>query len=166
MTGDEIASWSDFAVGLAGAAAALTGLLFVAVSINIERVVSVPTLARLAASTLTLFATVLVGALLILIPAQGPSALGLELGALGVATGVPLVWAQLRRPRRSEQTSQLDWVATRLAPSIAVPGLTAAAGVAVLSAAPGGLYWFAGAAVVALVAGLIGAWILLVEILR
>lgn len=166
MTGVEISAWSDYAVGLAGAAAALTGLLFVAVSINVERIVSLPTLARFAATTLTLFALILVGALLILIPGQSPTALGVELIVLGVGAGIPLVGSQLRRPRRSEQTSRLDWVATRLAPAALVPALTALAGVAVLSAIPGGLFWFAGAAVVALVAGLIGAWVLLVEVLR
>jgi modulator of FtsH protease len=166
VTVDEIAAWSDFAVGLAGAAAALTGLLFVAVSINIERVVVLPTLARLAASTLTLFAMLLVGALVILVPGQSPTALGVELLVLGVGAGTPLVIAQLRRPRRSPQTSRLDWAVTRLAPAVVVPALTAMAGLAALSTAPGGLLWFAGAAVVALIAGLIGAWILLVEILR
>lgn len=166
MTGDEIAAWSDYAVGLAGAAAALTGLLFVAVSINVERIVTLPTLARFAATTLTLFALILIGALLVLIPGQSPTALGVELIVLGFAAGVPLVASQLRRPRRSDQTSRLDWAITRLAPAALVPLLTALAGAAVLSAVPGGLFWFAGAAVMALVAGLIGAWVLLVEILR
>lgn len=166
MTVDEIAAWSDYSVGLAGAAAALTGLLFVAVSINIERVLALPTVARLAASTLTIFAMLVVGALAILIPDQSPTALGVELLVLGVGAGVPLVAAQLRRPRRAEQTSQLDWLATRFAPAVLVPVLTATAGLALVTNGPGGLYWFAGAALVALVAGLIGAWVLLVEILR
>mgnify|MGYP003611234425 CR=1 FL=1 len=166
MTIDEIATWSDYAVGLAGAAAALTGLLFVAVSINVERIVALPTLARFAATTLTLFALILIGALFILIPGQSPTALGVELLVLGLGAGIPLVWAQLRRPRRSEQTSRLDWVATRLAPAVLVPALTAAAGLALLSTLPGGLFWFAGAAAMALIAGLIGAWVLLVEVLR
>lgn len=166
MTDADIAAWSDYAVGLAGATAALTGLLFVAVSINVAQVVTLPTLARLAASSLTHFAMILLGALLILVPQQSPTALGLELLTLGIVAGVPLVAAQLRRPRRSEHTSRLDWAATRLAPAVLVPTLTTIAGIAVMTALPGGLYWFAGAAVVAVVAGLIGAWVLLVEILR
>jgi hypothetical protein len=49
MTGQEIrvrpadvAAWDGFAAALAGASAALAGLVFVAVSINIRRILSVP----------------------------------------------------------------------------------------------------------------------------
>ena len=42
MSGYVTAPWSDFAVSVVGAAAALTGLLFVAVSVNIERILALP----------------------------------------------------------------------------------------------------------------------------
>jgi hypothetical protein len=38
VTHEEIAAWEGFAVALAGAAAVLSGLLFVAVSLNMERI--------------------------------------------------------------------------------------------------------------------------------
>ncbi|HEU0212622.1 MAG TPA: hypothetical protein VFR13_00960 [Jiangellaceae bacterium] len=38
MTHEEIAAWEGFAVALAGAAAVLSGLLFLAVSLNVERI--------------------------------------------------------------------------------------------------------------------------------
>jgi hypothetical protein len=47
-----------------------------------------------------------------------------------------------------------------------VPALTAVAGVGLLTTSLGGLYLFAAAAVVAVAAGLVGAWVLLVEIQR
>jgi hypothetical protein len=40
------------------------------------------------------------------------------------------------------------------------------AGISLLSGDGGGLYWVAFAAFVAIVAGMLGAWVLLVEILR
>jgi modulator of FtsH protease len=166
MSGYDVAAWSDFAVGLAGATAALTGLLFVGVSINLATILALPTLPRLAATTLTLFGTILLGSVLVLIPGQGTTALGVELAALGLAVGVPLLWAQTRPPRRTEHTPVFDWLATRLAPAVLVPALTFVSGITLALTTGGGLYWFAGAAAVAIGAGLVGAWILLVEIQR
>ena len=48
-------SWEEFAVVTGGAAAALTGLLFVAVSIRIEVIAASTDLRSRAAQTLTLF---------------------------------------------------------------------------------------------------------------
>jgi hypothetical protein len=47
--------WSDFSVAVVGAFAALTGLLFVAVSINLDQILAMGTLAGRALSTMILF---------------------------------------------------------------------------------------------------------------
>ena len=44
MAGYEAHLWFDFAVAIVGAAAVLSGLLFVAMSINIERIMGIVTL--------------------------------------------------------------------------------------------------------------------------
>jgi hypothetical protein len=55
MTEADISEWANFDVGVAGATAALTGLLFVAVSINLDRILQFRTLPRLAGATLLMF---------------------------------------------------------------------------------------------------------------
>lgn len=57
--------WSTFAVIAGGAAAALTGLLFVAVSIRIDVIAKSQELRNRAAQTLALFLTVLFIAILL-----------------------------------------------------------------------------------------------------
>lgn len=166
MDGLDLATWSDFGVAVVGAMAALTGLLFVAISINLERIIAFPNLPRLAMSTLLLFATALVASVFLLIPEQSATALGVELVVLGVGVGIPLVRTATRAPRVTDQTRLGDWITTRLAPAVLVPGLTAAAGVGLLAGWPGGLYLIPASTVIAIVAGLVGAWILLVEVQR
>ena len=122
MDGIDISAWSDFGVAVAGAMAALTGLLFVAISINLERIIALPSLPRLAIATLGLFSTVLVASVCLLIPNQSTDALGTEFLVVGLGFGIPMVVLQLRRPRWTPYTGPVDWVATRLAPAVVVPG--------------------------------------------
>jgi modulator of FtsH protease len=51
LAGYEPHAWFEFGVGVLGAAAALSGLLFVAMSINIERILALRTLPPRAAGT-------------------------------------------------------------------------------------------------------------------
>jgi hypothetical protein len=50
-------AWHDFFMGTIGAAAALTGLLFVAISINLDEVLKHPQLPGRAAGTLGILAS-------------------------------------------------------------------------------------------------------------
>jgi hypothetical protein len=67
-----VEAWGTFATISGGAAAALTGLLFVAVSIRIASVAQSQELRNRAAQTLTLFGTVLIVSVLLAIPGQAP----------------------------------------------------------------------------------------------
>jgi hypothetical protein len=80
------AAWSDFAVAVAGAAAALSGLLFVAVSINLSRILAFSNLPARAAQTLIMLVTPLVVSLLVLIPAQRPPR------SASNCSSAPLLW--------------------------------------------------------------------------
>ena len=85
-----MAEWETFAVITGGAAAALAGLLFVAVSIRADVIARSQELRNRAAQTLTLFLAVVVIAALIAIPGQGFRTLGIELIILAAITGAGL----------------------------------------------------------------------------
>jgi modulator of FtsH protease len=85
--------WHDFFIGVAGAAAALTGLLFVSLSINLRQILGQVWLPRRAGLALMLLFETLVIAILGLVPGQSPRILGVEYLCLGgvmwlFATGV------------------------------------------------------------------------------
>jgi modulator of FtsH protease len=157
--------WTDFGVGVAGAAAALAGLVFVAVSINLSEILKYRNLPGRAALTLTLFITPLFAGILLLVPGQARTALGLELLAAGVVIGVFELVIN-HRSGRSDQETVTTWILARVFPTIASCGCLVVAGATLLAQAGGGLYWLVPSVVAAIVFGLVNAWVLLVEILR
>jgi hypothetical protein len=159
------AAWSDFGGAVATAAAALAGLLFIAVSINLRQILDYPNLPGRAAQTLILLATPLVTAIMLLIPGQPRLALGLELLATGLVVGT----AQLvidARSGRSDQETTTTWIISRVTPAVVNCGCLVVAGATLLAQAGGGLYWLVPSVLAAVIFGLANVWVLLVEILR
>ena len=93
--------WHDFFLAQAGAAGVLTGLVFVGVPINLEKILSDPTsgLAGRAAEALVLLVAVLTASCLLLVPGRGALLVGIEVLAIGVADWASVVSIQLLRVR-------------------------------------------------------------------
>jgi modulator of FtsH protease len=99
LAGYESHQWFEFGVAIVGAAAVLSGLLFVAMSINIERIMAIVPLPARAAGTLVLFVIPLMVGTWMLIPEQSTTLLGAELVVTGLLGGIVL----LRLPRALPQ---------------------------------------------------------------
>src|SRR5215213_10316838 len=159
--------WHDFFLAQAGAAGVLTGLVFVGVSINLQKIVSNPSsgLAGRAAEALILLVVVLLASVLVLVPGQGPGVLGAEVLVVGLAAWGWIVAIQLPRLR--------DWGTMRAdlrGPFVlrVVLGQVATlplviAGVAVVSVGRGVLYWLMAGAIFWIWEAWIEAWVPLVE---
>jgi hypothetical protein len=157
-------------LGTGRAAGVLTGLVFVGVSINLQKIVSNPSigLAGRAAEALILLVAVLLASVLALVPDQGPGVLGAEVLVVGLAAWGWIVAIQLRR-LRDWRTMRADlrgpFVLRVVLGQVATLPLVIA-GVAVLWVGPGGLYWLMAGTVFSILAALFEAWVLLVEINR
>jgi hypothetical protein len=81
----EIGDWSEFAVAHVGASAALLGLVFVGLTINLRDVVASRLLVNRAAEAVILLGSVLATSTAVLIPGQARGALSAELIVLGAA---------------------------------------------------------------------------------
>jgi modulator of FtsH protease len=154
--------WTDLFVATAGAAAALAGLLFVAISINLERIIGEAGLPERALEAVLLLIGVLVVAIVCLIPGQSQGVLGVE---LFLVTGV-LAFAILRPIRGMPKDAPRGWIISRWALRLTgtVPLLIGA--ISVMIGDGGGLYWVVAGIVFATLAGVANAWVLLIEILR
>jgi len=157
--------WTNFGLATAGTAATLAGLLFVAVSINLKRILEFPNLPARAGQTLILFATPLIVGIFLLVPGQPAAALAWELLVTGVCVGAVQVVIDAHSGRADEET-QLTWLLGRILPGVVSCGCLAVAGGTLLAQAGGGLYWLVPSVLAAIIFGLINVWVLLVEILR
>jgi hypothetical protein len=165
VTAYDAHQWVEFGVALAGAAAVLTGLVFVAVSINLEKVLEVHGLPGRAGESIVMFAGVLLLSFCLLMPGQSRVAVGVELligGALLATLLVLIALPGLNRPT----TQPLTWRITRIVLALASSVPVVVAGVSMLAERGGGLYWLAAAFALSLAAGTGNAWVLLVEIVR
>jgi hypothetical protein len=164
MTAYQPALWHDLFVAMAGAAAALAGLIFVAVSINIERVLKFRALPVRAVETLSVLLGLLLLSVFILVPGQSLTVLGLELLILGTVMAAVLLVRRLRLPRAPDDP--LTWTVTPVAVILAGTLPMIAAGISVLVGGGGGLYWLVPELIGGFVGAVMNAYILLVEIHR
>ena len=153
--------WRDFGVTVAGLAGALTGLLFVAVSIKSETLAQSRSLASRAAQTLVLFMTSAISAVLVVAPQPG-AALGAELLAVAAASGTVLLVFDRRAGHDAE--SRVARYIERASPNMVTAVLVGVAGLSFLLKAGGGLYWMIPAVLTSLVGGVINAWLFLIKV--
>jgi hypothetical protein len=121
------AVWLSFGEALAAVAGALTGLLFVALSVKSDVLAASLNLSSRAAQTLVLFMTSVLIAVLLVAP-QPPAALGWELLAVAAVSGTALLILDRRAGHSTDQgvTRYIERFSpnTITAVLVAVAGLT------------------------------------------
>jgi hypothetical protein len=155
------ADWHDFATMIGGASGALTGLLFVAVSLNANRIASHAGLRGSAAQTLLLFITPLLIAAALLVPRQPDWVLGAELTATGLLAGSVLLANRHVRLGLGDDELRLISIFNRPAPNVIAMTLVTASGVILAAGQSAGLYLLFPASIVAFVSGVLNAWFFL-----
>jgi Kef-type K+ transport system membrane component KefB len=155
------AMWTEFGEALAAVAGALTGLLFVAVSVKSAALTASRSLSSRAAQTLVLFMTSVLVAVLLVAP-QPATALGAEL--LGVAAGSGVVLRILDRRAGHDSHQVVVRYIEKFSPNMVTAVLFGVAGLSFLLKVGGGLYWLIPAAMASLVGGVINAWLFLVRV--
>ncbi|MGD0866880.1 MAG: hypothetical protein ABSA49_15130 [Rhizomicrobium sp.] len=164
--GSGLSAWSNFFLGELGAAAALAGLLFVSVSVNQARILSLGRMADRGLEALVMLFLVIVVASLPLVPGQPERWLGAEIFTISGATFVWLIplqngYLRLIEPDYRNASARMIWFNRLAMAVIGVGGLALAilGQERALYILPLGILLVFGAAGA-------NAWVLLIEINR
>jgi modulator of FtsH protease len=148
-----------------GASAALTGLIFVGVSINLARILSFPKLPNRALLALVILLTILVMSSLLLVPGQSLLLVGGEVLIVGLVSWTLVLGLDVSILRATEPRYRRSFVLNIALSQLAVlPYLIA--GLTVLLSGAAGLYWLVPAVIFSFLKAILDAWVLLVEINR
>ncbi|HEY1738836.1 MAG TPA: hypothetical protein VGI86_09010 [Acidimicrobiia bacterium] len=158
-------SWNTFLEAQVGASAALTGLVFVALSINLASIIEAPQLVHRAAEALVVLVSPVLIGLGVLAPASSLRSIGVTVLVLaGIAAAIVnllLVRGRVHARGRPVREFRVRVIGAELAVLPAVVG-----SVMLIANSRSGLRAVALGAVFSIAAGMIDAWVLLVEILR
>src|SRR5208282_1257699 len=155
ITIDAMQGWHDFFVAEAGASAALADLLFVAIAINLTRILEFWHLPARAAEALLALLSVLIVATFALIPGQSQRVYGAEIGAAGL-----LIWAfqtfalaRTWKAQHPQARSPVRFLMNQLPPLPFVIG-----GALLFAGHLNGVYWVLPGTLLSFAAGIFGAW--------
>ncbi len=154
--------WNDL---FAGAAAALTGLIFVGVSISLTKILSFPTLPNRALVSLILLLSILTFSILLLVPRKNANLIGWELSIIGIIVWFFVTRIDIKIYRANEQQYKRRYLLNTLFNQLAIiPYIIG--GLCILFNSKAGFYWVVPAFILSFIKSVLDAWVLLVEINR
>jgi hypothetical protein len=158
-------TWESFFLGELGAAAALGGLLFVSLSINIERIIKSGGLPERGLEALIILMGILIVASLMLMPhqslaVQGWEILGAGLAVWAIGTKLCLIGIKISVPEFRREVRQ-NLITFQIA---SLPYFVS--GILLLAGYEAGFYWLGATMLLGIAKAVLEAWVLLVEINR
>jgi hypothetical protein len=159
------AAWTGLCAAAAAASAALAGLVFVGVSVNLKEITSYAWLPNRALEAIVLLLLVLLSTTVVLAPGQPTWALGLEILAVTLPAWAIVAAIHFKAIDVVPKEFRGPLVIRIIAGEVAILPF-AVAGVTLIIQSGGGLYWLLPGVTLANAVGVFNAWVLLVEILR
>ena len=154
--------WMAMYGAVAAAAAAFAGLLFVALTVNLPRIIPEVSHVARAREALGGLLSLLVVAILILIPGQSRVALGIELVSLAVVLAAISVGLQRQTICQLQPGQRTRWALRTLPYNVGTAALIVS-GISLIASTGGGLYWLVATVLIYFLWSARNAWVLVVE---
>ena len=157
--------WVNFFTAIVGAVATLTGLIFVGVSISLNKILQLPQLPNRAIGALVILMNVLICAVICIVPSQSALVLGLELLSLCIAAWIITFTLDIKMLKLAEPALKTNyWINLALNQLTLIPGFIS--GVLLIGSGFKALYWLVPFIVFSIIKAVIDAWVLLIEVHR
>lgn len=157
--------WHDLYVTTASASAVLTGLIFVGISINLKKVLSLPTLSQRASISLILLFTILILSVLFLVPGQSKLTLGIESLLAGIFLWLLITKIDSSIYRNREFKFKKLYISNIAADQLCIiPYIVG--GILIIKESDTGFYWLVVSLIFSFCKAGLDAWVLLIEINR
>lgn len=157
--------WNDFYLATAAAAATLTGLIFVGISINLTHILSFPLLIIKASVSLILLLMILLFSVLLLVPQESHHLIGFETIILGSIVWILITRADFKIYHQSLNEFKRIYLFTLLFDQLATLAYIIG-GIFLILFGTSGLYWAVVAIFLSFIKSVYDAWVLLIEIKR
>ena len=157
--------WHDLFVASAGAAAALMGLLFVGLSINLSKILAFPVLANRALIASMLLFSILIQTLLLLVPHETVRAAGVCVLIIGLFAWPSVSFLDWEIFKKLETHYKNLHIGKVLFDQVALLPYFIG-GIMMLSGSMSGYYWLVGSIIISFLKASLDAWVLLIEINR
>jgi len=160
-----MSEWGNFFIAQVGASAALAGLVFIGVSINLAQIVVDHRLVNYALEAIILLLNVLVISSLMLVPGQPSALLGGEVLIVGFGAWLLVSVRQGHDARKVARQYRRGYFAVVAFTQVAtLPFLVV--GIALITRGVGGLYWIIPGVICSFLDAFYLSWVLLIEINR
>jgi hypothetical protein len=160
-----MSEWANFFFAEATASSALVGLIFVAISINLNQILAAAHLPRRAIMALVILMSILIISSLMLVPGQSLTVIGGEILGIGC-----IIWYAVTRLEIAVLRSVDEQYRSSQYPSLIINQLVMllyiAAGILILAIGKNGLYVLVPAMLFSFMIAITEVWVLMVEIKR
>lgn len=158
-------AWESFFVAVVGASAALAGLIFVGVSLNLGKILSFKGMAERGFEVLLLLLTTLIVSSLSLVPEQPAWVLGAEVLSVGLPVWLWILKIQIDYFRRLDPQYKGYFVGRVALSEISIlPFLVSGIILLATGDAHTGVFWMVPGIIFSFFTAIVSAWVLLVEI--
>ncbi len=157
--------WDNFFVAQAGASAALAGLVFVGISINLTKILASGYLPNRAQEALLILLVNLILSSLFLVPKETPLSLGIELVVAGLLAWIAVIGLHRDSFRRMDASFRRRALTSAVMGQIWSISIWVAGAVLII-VGPIGVYWLVPGLLLGYVVALANAWVLIIEINR